>query len=567
MSEIDFRELKYIPTDYRALQDELEKISDQVLNAQSSTELMQLFDKANAIMEAPQTSYHIALIRSYTNINDSFYQDAFHTECEGRNALHSSRILSAFLSSPYFVALTNRHGKQLENRMRKLLLRAAIDPALLNTDRRLKMEFHKLRADVRIPFDNKVLTESEIYAYFNDPSRETRIAARKALSEAFYAERGRFSGILNELVRVRNGIASSAGFDSFLDYRDYYLERYRYGEKELTALCNDIRKWITPIYKQIQEYQKEDLGIERVTMCDSGALFRDGGSSLSSPAVSLSDAVHNTLSRYSPVLTSFFESLQENGYIDIRPSRNKVSGTIFTTDIIVPGYYPFIFANLKGATKSFNLLNCGIGTAYASYLISKKGYPNILRPTVTDAMEIPAKVLELISADYAETLCGYDADKFRYELFCQKIRELLTFCAYHDTETYMYTHPDASFSELAEKLHETLALYDPGHDDRELQGSHIREANLMRTVSIYVYPRYSISLVLSQIIAFELYDRIRKDSVFGWKDFDTICSYGGSNDYMDTLASVGMPTPFAPQAIKNLATFAQNELHRLRNRL
>ena len=567
MSITDFAELEYIPTDYSALQEKLTALTEQVLQATSGAELIELFEEANKLMESPDTSYHIALIRSYENINDTFYRDAFHAESEGKTGLRIAPLFSAFLSSPFFVSLTGRYGKHLESRMRNRLLRAAIDPALLNTDRRLVMEFHKLRADIRIFYDNKIQTESEMYVYFPHSSRDIRISSRKALSEAFYDERGRFSGILHELIRIRNGIAKSAGFDSYPAYRDFFYERTSYDEADLTCLCEHIRTLITPIYKQIQDYQKEDLGLDCVRMQDSAVYFADGSSSIHTQKAPLSDAIQQTLSRYSPVLSSFFEEMQQHGYIDIRPSRNKISGTSITTDVIVPDGYPFIFANLKATTKSYSVLNCGIGTAYASYLISKKGYPKILRKSVTDAMEIPAKVLELVSADFAETLCGYDADKYRYELFCQKIRELLTFCAYHETETFMYANPQASFEEIAAVLHDNIRAYDPGHDDSDLSNCHIRETNLMRMVSLYAYPRYAISLVLSQISAFELHDSIRKDTIFGWKNFDTICSFGGSNNYTDTLACVGLPTPFAPHAIEHLASFAEAELSKLRSRL
>ena len=564
---MDFQELEYIPTDYTKLQNEINDITIKVQNAKTSSELFDQFERLNQITEEQQTAYHLAMIRSYTDVNDTFYSDAFHAESEGLNALNSTQMYGSFLSSPFFAALSSRYGKQLELRFRNRMLRSSVDPALLNTNRRLVMDFHKLRADMRIQYDNKLQTESEMYTYFSNPSRDVRISCRRALSEAFYAERGRFSAILHELVRVRNGMAQVAGFDNYLEYRNFYYERMGYGEQELTALCQNIQTHITPVYKEIQNYQSQMLGIEKVMMYDTSIFFADGDAAIPTHCKSLSDAVQHVLSYYSPVLTNFFDKMQSSGYIDIRPSKKKVSGTTFTTDIITPGGYPFIFGNLKNISKSFNIVNCGIGTAYASYLIGQKSFPVILRKMVTDAMEIPAKVLELISADYAEELCGSEADKYRYELFCRKIREIVCFCSYHETETFLYTHPDASFSEIADELYRINAGYDPGHDEGVLQDSHVKETNLMRTISIYAYPRYSISLVLAQISAFQMYDHIRRDSVFGWKDFDTLCSLGGSRDYMDCLASVGLPTPFAPRTVEHVAEFAKAELQKLRSKI
>jgi len=57
---------------------------------------------------------------------------------------------------------------------------------------------------LNIPFRGKECSEGEMYVFFDDPDRPTRIEARKALSEAVLQEKEEFTEILSELIPLRD---------------------------------------------------------------------------------------------------------------------------------------------------------------------------------------------------------------------------------------------------------------------------------------------------------------------------------------------------------------------------
>ncbi len=556
MKEYCFSSLRYVPTDFVKVQKKLDHLVEQIEVAGNEEEIIELMQEADALEEEVRYASQLTYIRSSLDCTDEFYKEAADREAVGQSMVNTAAYYKALLDSPHLCWLEERFGSELRPALKQRLQVDSQGHELKAREQVLINQYQVKKAGLRIPFRGKECSEGEMYVFFDDPDRQTRIEARKALSEAVLQKKEEFTEILSELIPLRDEIARVNGFSNYLEYANTMFSRRGYGEAEMTAFCKQVKEELVPFLRELEEDQRRTLGVEKLMVYDRGIRFADGNALPAGDASYLTQQSQKMYTSLSPEFGSFFRGMVESESLDVTSSPNKVAGMGFCTEL-KSDMYPYVFGNCNGTDTDVSVFTHEIGHAWQVYLTNQEVPLGILREMPLDVVEIPSKTMELFAFPYAEDFFGKDADKFRSGHFQAVLREIATYCAIHELETWIYTHVGASFEELVEKEREIARWYSPSLDYGELDAYNAKGADLMRNMAVYMLPRYVISYALSEMGAMDLFARMQENPSAAWESYVKLCASGGSRNYPDTCAVAGLEPSYNQGRVKKIVAFAR----------
>lgn len=559
MKSYQFPQLAYIPTDFDAVRAQLAQLTQQAKGAPDAGALLACLTAYDALMEDVQYAYTLCYIRSSLDCTDAHYQTALEHEGVGQALLDTAPFLSAVLHSPFMPQLEQRFGSEFRPVLEQHFSTHAAGHELMAREQLLLNEYQQKKASLRISFRGEMRSENEMYPFFDDPDRQTRIDARKALAKAVLEQKDTFAPMLLELISIRDAYAKANGFENYLEYANTSYARRGYGEAEMTAFCQQVKDDLVPLLRDLQQEQRRQLGVDKLMVYDQSIRFADGNAVPAGDAAYLVRQSTIMYDALSPELGQFFRGMVDTQSLDVVASPHKVAGMGFCTEV-KKGLYPFVFGNCNGTEEDISIFTHEIGHAYQNFLASQRIPLSLLRHMPLDACEIPSKTMELFTYPYAESFFGKDAEKFRQGHFRNALREIASYCAIHELNTWIYTHVGASFEALTAKEHEIALLYNPALDYGELSAYHAQGADLMRNMAVYMFPRYVISYALSEMCAMDLFRLMQTQPRDAWRAYETLCACGGSLSYPDILKQAGLEPAYAHGRLRKVAAFARDHL-------
>ncbi|MGN0335539.1 MAG: M3 family oligoendopeptidase [Lachnospiraceae bacterium] len=560
MKQYKFSQLPYKPNDFDSIQEKIAEDTERIRTAASPEEVLEIIKQHDEMMDDADQASTIAYIRSSLDCTDAFYAEAVQKEGAGMASLKTAPYYRALLESPFLPQLEKRFGTEYRARLEKEFRINAAGHELMAREQELINLYQQKKAMLQIEFQGKKRSEGEMYAFFDSQDRQTRISSRKATAETVLAQKDEFAPMLLELISLRNQIAEANGFVNYLEYANAGFERRGYGEAELTAFCEQVKTDLVPLLQILQEEQRKELGVERLMVYDLGVRFADGNAVPAGDAVFLTEASKKMYRNFSPEFGAFFEGMVESESLDVSASPHKVAGMGFCTDLMKEDYYPYVFGNCNGTDTDVAVFTHEIGHAWQGYLTAQHTETSLLRNMALDAVEIPSKTMELFTYTYAEEFFGKDAEKFRQGHFRAALQQIASYCAVHEFNTWIYTHPGASFEELVSVQREISGQYTPDLDYGELDDYNRQGADLMRNMAVYMFPRYVISYSLSEMCAMELFERMQENPQAAWESYEKLCASGGSRSYPDTLLQAGLQPAYAEGSVAKTVTFAKKYL-------
>ncbi|MGM9536706.1 MAG: M3 family metallopeptidase [Candidatus Onthomonas sp.] len=560
MEQYKFSRLPYVPSDFEQIQQTLNGYTAEIRAAESTEQVFSVVARCDALMEDVNFASNLAYIRSSLDCTDDFYNEAAQREGMGCAGLDTAPYYQALLDSRLLPRLEAEFGPEYRPRLEKELRIKAAGRELLAREQLLSNQYQQKKAMLQIDFRGALRSEGEMFAFFEDPDRQTRLEARKALAEAVLARKEEFAPLLLELISLRSGIAKANGFANYLEYANAVYDRRGYGEAELTAFCEQVKADLVPLLRTLQEEQRRTLGVDRLMSYDQSVRFADGNAVPAGDAAYLTEVSQKMYDALSPDFGAFFRGMVESESLDVTASPHKVAGMGFCAGM-KKGYYPFVFGNCNGTETDVAVFTHEIGHAWQGQLTAEQVKTGLLQEMALDAVEIPSKTMELLSYPYAGGFFGKNADKFRQGHFRNALREIAAYCAIHEFNTWIYTHPGASFEELVDAQQEINLRYDPDLDYGELDGYVRQGADLMRNMAVYLFPRYVISYALSEMCAMELFARMQENPREAWASYEALCASGGSRSYPDTLAQAGLSPAYAEGSVARVVAFAQKYLN------
>lgn len=546
-----FSDLQYKETDYQSLAKMILDLTEKAKKADSPSSLEEVLKIYDTEMEEVGYNYTLSYIHSSLDSSDSFWQEALQKESKGNAMLDTTPLLKAILENKYFSSLEEKYGPVLRDKLNKSISTGSKAQNERAEEGDLVSKYQREKAMVRINYKGKELSEGEVIPLFESPIREERIQSRKAVAKAFLEKKELFGSMLERLVSLRDTIAKENGFSNYLEYMDINYSRIGYGEKEMDAFVSEVKEYVVPVLSHIFEETRKRLGLEEMTVADISLMFVDGNAKPSGGADVLKEAAKKMYKALSPEMEAFFTGMLDSHSIDVDFSPNKVSGMGFCTDL-KKGMYPFVFGNLDGTSWDVTVFTHEVGHAWQSYASDQNLDLTLFREMPLDAVEIPSKTMELFSYPFAEEFFGKDGDKFRFAHFRNAVKEIVAYTSVHELNTWIYTHVGASFDEINEKWMEIQSSYYPNVSYGEMEEEEKKGASLLRNMGIFMFPRYLISYVFSEMCAIDLFMEYLKDKDKALDSYNRLCRVGGSKSYPEILSAAGLEPSYNKGRVKNV---------------
>ena len=526
-------------------------LTEKAKKADSPSSLEEVLKIYDTEMGEVGYNYTLSYIHSSLDSSDSFWQEALQKESKGNAMLDTTPLLKAILENKYFSSLEEKYGPVLRDKLNKSISTGSKAQNERAEEGDLVSKYQREKAMVRINYKGKELSEGEVIPLFESPIREERIQSRKAVAKAFLEKKELFGSMLERLVSLRDTIAKENGFSNYLEYMDINYSRIGYGEKEMDAFVSEVKEYVVPVLSHIFEETRKRLGLEEMTVADISLMFVDGNAKPSGGADVLKEAAKKMYKALSPEMEAFFTGMLDSHSIDVDFSPNKVSGMGFCTDL-KKGMYPFVFGNLDGTSWDVTVFTHEVGHAWQSYASDQNLDLTLFREMPLDAVEIPSKTMELFSYPFAEEFFGKDGDKFRFAHFRNAVKEIVAYTSVHELNTWIYTHVGASFDEINEKWMEIQSSYYPNVSYGEMEEEEKKGAGLLRNMGIFMFPRYLISYVFSEMCAIDLFMEYLKDKDKALDSYNRLCRVGGSKSYPEILSAAGLEPSYKKGRVKDV---------------
>jgi oligoendopeptidase F len=327
-----------------------------------------------------------------------------------------------------------------------------------------------------------------------------------ALSDdTYYTVGAEMEELYAQLVLLRHQIADYVGYDSYIDFAyDYYYTR-DYTSAQAEDYLSDIRQELVPLYRTIEDWYPGS------NYCRESETF--------SYVRSAADAMGG-------MVDESFELLEAAGLYDIGYGENKYNSSFET--YLYSYECPFVFVNPE-QTQWDKLTFAHEFGHFANDYMCAGNSPSI------DVAEIFSQGMEYLS------LCVSENTKT-----LTRMKMLDSLCIYVEQSAYaafehrVYTMPTEDVT--AENI---LALFEEVAADYGLDTWGMDSRDYVTITHFYTNPLYTISYVISNDAAFQLYQMEQENPGSGVKLYKKQLNCGDI-PFLTFIEEAGLTSPFTP---------------------
>ncbi|MCH5166679.1 MAG: hypothetical protein J1F35_02180 [Erysipelotrichales bacterium] len=553
-----FNELKYERINFDETIEKIESLTNELEMTKDYESFIQLTREIISIQNHIEEMFDYADIRNMRDSKDEFYESeiSYWTEFKPKFDILFLPFYKIIINSSFKERLLEIIPSNFFSTIEYQLKTTSEEVVLLQKhESELKNEYKALNAS-KIMFDGKEENRAFVASFFSDKDRATRKKAHDAINDYYYSKQKEYDKLLFDLVKTRNEIAGCLGFDNYVAYSLYKLRRFGYNYDDIKVFRDNIKKYFVPLNKKLSEWQKEELGLEKLEYYDT-VFFSEMPKSKYIGADMLRK-LSSALKSIDSNLATFFDEMLENGYIDLLQRDNKVNFSI--TNYLSESGIPTITGNFKNNYNDIFVTTHELGHSYQKHCASIKDrdyiVSSLLKYPTLEIAEMFSHAMELISLAYLpHFFSDDDYKKFCFMKIYTFVSMLPYICLVDEFQESIYSNINLTVEDirktwldLAKKY--GLKYHESGHINIKSGGYFYRQSHL------YLDPFYYIDYALSYFGAFILWDNC-KESLDLFREIGGIASY---YSFDELIHKYGLPNPFKEETVHHIAKTLENEL-------
>ncbi|MFD1362128.1 M3 family oligoendopeptidase [Lentibacillus salinarum] len=505
----------------------------------------------NAFRSRLSTLENLVYIRASIDTNDTYYQtereyfDDIGPEIQAMNIT----FYKALIASPFRDELENKWGRQLfqiaEHEIKTFS--PEVMP-LLQKENKLATAYSKLVASAQVAFEGETYTLAQLGPFTQHKDRTTRKAAVEASTGFFAANAEKFDDIYDQLVKTRHEIATTLGYDNFVELGYLRMQRVDYDADMVANFRKQVRESIVPIVTDLYEKQAERIGVDKLKYHDENVEFPDGNATPKGPPEWIIENGQKMYAELSLETNEFFQFMLDRNLMDLEAKKGKEAGGYCT--FIEDYASPFIFSNFNGTSGDIDVLTHEAGHAFQFYSSRNIGIPEYVIPT-SEAAEIHSMSMEFFTWPWMEQFFKEETAKYKYAHLADGLQFLPYGVAVDAFQHLVYEHPDWTPDERKAAWRQLEETYLP---HRDYDGNAYLEAGgfWQRQGHIYEVPFYYIDYTLAQICAFQFWKRSREEPEAAWEDYLHLCQLGGSKSFLGLVEAANLKSPFDEGTVESV---------------
>ncbi|MFO1499258.1 MAG: M3 family oligoendopeptidase [Verrucomicrobiota bacterium] len=396
--------------------------------------------------------------------------------------------------------------------------------------------------------------------FLEEPDRGLRQEAWEVVARRRLQEADKFEEIFDQLLKLREQIASNAGFSNYRDYAFKARGRFDYTPDDCVRFHEAIEKQVMPVLRELQTARRQQLNLPRLRPWDLAV------DPLNLPPLRPFDQVATMVSRtqqifdrLDPSLAKDFRTMQELRLLDLDNRKGKAPGGYQST--LSESRLPFIFMNAVGLQRDVETILHEAGHAFHA-LATRAEDLFAYRSAPIEFCEVASMSMELLGNEFLDAFYApAEATRARRD-HLEGIVEVFPWIATVDAfQHWIYTHPGHS---RAERTAAWVALMKRFGGEVDWEGyEDVRSYLWHRQLHIFIHPFYYVEYGIAQLGALQVWANSKADKAKALRQYQNSLSLGGSRPLPDLFAEAGCPFDFSDQTVRPLIQLVQSELGRL----
>lgn len=410
---------------------------------------------------------------------------------------------------------------------------------MLRKETELRNEYTQLIGGAQIEFDGQTYNLAGLGPFLSDADRGIRKRACEARFGWFEKNAEQFDELYDTLVKLRHKIATTLGYENFIELGYLRMNRSDYGPKEVANFRKQIVEHVVPIVTKLREQKKDILGLDHLYFYD-GINFKDGDPKPKGTPDELVKGAQKMYHELSNETGEFFDIMVNEDLMDLVNRDGKMAGGFCTA---FPKYdRPYIFSNFNGTDHDITVLTHEAGHAFQCYSSRNQPLTSYLWPTMESA-EIHSMSMEFFTWPWMETFFKEETERFKYKHIAGSLSFLPYGACVDHFQHWVYENPEATPADRKAKWLEFEAIYLPDRDYDDIEFL-ISGGVWQGQLHIYQMPFYYIDYTLAQTCAFQFWIKSEENREKAWEDYYRLCQAGGSLPFTGLVELAGLKLPF-----------------------
>jgi len=557
-----FQDFKYERPDLSEEKEKYNKLLAAFEEANDFQEATKAIDAINILRNRLSTMANLVIVRSSIDTNDAFYKtekEFFDEKLPEIEEMHTL-FYKLLIQSPFRQSLEKKYGTQFFQLADKAIKSFAPEVIeLMQKENKLTTAYNNLVAAAEIEFQGNTYTLAQLAPFKQDKDRSIR---KQAVNKTFdyYSENGeKLDRIYDELVKTRHEIATTLGYENFVELGYLRMERIGYNAQMVEVFRDQVRDVIVPLAARLYERQAQRIKVDTLMFYDEDFKFQSGNAI---PKGSSEWIVENGKKMYAELsqeTDEFFQLMLDRELMDLEAKKGKESGGYCT--FIKDYQVPFIFSNFNGTSDDIDVLTHEAGHAFQLYSSRKLEIPEYGFPT-TESAEIHSTSMEFFTWPWMELFFKEDSDKYKFAHLAGAIQSIPYIVAVDEFQHRIYEKPNWTPEERKAAWKEIEKVYLP---HRNYDGNAYLEAGSLwqRQRHIYESPFYYIDYALAQICALQFWKKNQENHEAAWQDYLNLCKLGGSKPFLELVAAANLRSPFENGTVKTTIDIIEDWLNQV----
>lgn len=507
------------------------------------------------LAETADEQYWRLFIATTVNTADSAIEEAFNQYVENLQAA----IKTAEQKLKDKLLASGLSPKSFETGLRMMQAEAEIfseeNLPLRAEEQKLVTEYNKIIGAITVPWEGEERPLPMMLPLLYETDRAVRQRAWEATFACTIQERENINAVWEKFMPLRLRMAENAGMP---DYRAYMWKqkfRFDYSPEDCKSFHAAIEQVVVPAAERVYERRRQRLGVDSVRPWDLNV--DPYGDIPISPAESDEDFLnkaHSIFQHVDPALGGYFETMMNEGLLDIEGRKNKAPGA-YSLGLHV-AHRPFIFmSNTNTPWDVQTILHEG-GHAFHEFERAHVHFyqrGEIYLPA--EFAEVASMGMELLSSPYkTKEYGGYYTDSEAARAMIELLETIITFWPYMALvdafQHWIYENPaDGSMAaKCEEKWAELWDRFMIGIDYAGLEDA--KKTYWHRQSHIFESPFYYVEYGLAQLGAAQVWANARRDQAKAVADYRKALALGATVPLPQLFAAAGAKFAFDAETLK-----------------
>ncbi len=488
------------------------------------------------------------------------YMEVFYPQWQAAEQAMRQKLLASGLSVAGFEIPLRNMRSDVE------LFREANLP-LMAEEQKLISEHDKVIGAQTLTWQGQEKTVRQMEVVLRENDREVRRQGWELMARRQLQDRETINRQWEQFMDLRLKMAANAGKADYRAYRWQFYKRFDYSPEDCLRLHKAIEEVVVPAVGRLTEWRRRALGIESVRYYD---LFVDtSGKPPLQPFKDIQDLIRKASSVFhhvSPQFGRYFDTMAENGLLDLDNRKNKANGGYCTN--FAHTRWPFIFANAVGIHDDVETLMHEGGHSLHAFETFKLPYYQQINDIPMEFAEVASMGMEKLTSPYlSEKFGGFYSEQDAARAMIEHLEADLRFWPYMAMvdafQHWVYQNPqegrrpeccDAQWAELEKRFRPEIDW--SGYEDMMMTGWHRKD-------HIHTTPLYYIEYGLALLGAAQIWRNALSNQERAVEQYRQALTLGGTATLPELYRTAGAKLAFDADTLRNAADLMEQKIHEL----